>query len=85
MPHYKDGGPAYVGDVLKTVDGRIGTVVNIMPSCTACNAQVALMKVSTPETVYYQADVKVIQTPEGFRFASIEIVTVTLGVCEKVA
>jgi len=54
MPHYKDGGPAYVGDVLKTVDGRIGTVVNIMPSCTACNAQVALMKVSTPETVYYQ-------------------------------
>lgn len=81
--HYKDGRLANAGDVLKTINGRIGTIVSIMPGCKACNAQVAVHRVSTPEKVYHHVDVKVIHSSEGLRFISTEIITETLGECEK--
>lgn len=82
--HYKDGTPANIGDVLKTPEGRIGTVVHIMPGCESCNAQVAAVKVSTPEKVYYHAAVTAINNPGDLKFAWVEVLTVTLGECEKV-
>jgi hypothetical protein len=61
MPHYRDGTPAKVGDVvkgkgynLKDKDGNlrefIGTVVGVVPSSNACNIQVAYIKTVTIST-----------------------------------
>ncbi len=52
MPHYKDGSPAAVGDLVKGIgynvkdkDGKlatiVGTVVGIVPNADACNVRIA--------------------------------------------
>lgn len=51
MPHYKDGTPAQIGDIVKgTVynEGRgqpvVGTMVSITPGTDSCNCSVAFLR-----------------------------------------
>ena len=70
MPHYKDGTPAKIGDLVKRVgynvktpDGTpaviVGTLVGIVPDSHACNVRVA------------HATVEIL--PEGFVFADTSL------------
>lgn len=63
MPHYKDGSPAKVGDIvrgkgynLKDEDGElreiIGTVVQVTPGASSCNVQVLVTELREPPANY---------------------------------
>ncbi len=64
MPHYKDGTPAHVGDVVRGIgynlkDGDrprefVGTVVGVVPTSATCNIQVAHIKTVQLRTDAYQ-------------------------------
>ena len=85
MPHYKDGSLANVGDVLKTPEGKIGTVADISAGGGGVDAQVAVVRVSTPETALWNDAARVISNGGVVKLAVIDVLCVTLGECEKVA
>jgi hypothetical protein len=54
MPHYKDGSPAQVGDLVKgkpynTPREVVGEIVSIIPGTESCNCQVAFVERVHPE------------------------------------
>lgn len=57
MPHYADGAPAQIGDMVfgkpyNTPREVVGTLVSITPGTESCNCQVAFVEVSEAETLF---------------------------------
>jgi len=82
MPHYKDGTPAKVGDVVrgkgynvKGPDGQLkeitGIVVHVQPGPT-CNLQVAFAEVSELPEGFTWPDGNLFRSHDGLRIVSKE-------------
>jgi len=78
MPHYKDGTPAKVGDVVrgkgynvKGPDGQLkeitGVVVHINPGSESCNLQVEFVEISRMPDGFSWPDLKLFRLWEGVR------------------
>jgi hypothetical protein len=80
MPHYKDGSPAQIGDIVRgkpynTCDDVLGEVISITPGTEVCDCQFAIVRRVDPQsTDLYGGALRVTRDAQGERvFLTVKI------------